>query len=251
MDRGELERAVGSLEEKIEEGKQAYMTAVRPVKEAIAEKKLPTLNELMEMQKQANSYFNFAEQAVGRSTLLQADHSGIWVTSFAESCAEVLYTLADHFKCLHSYQDVFGGALAAPAKHAYANLQRMVIKYLPPDDAMELKALFADRNLPTHGFNVSAAKDKIDPGRLHAGLTSIGGVIGMGAITWIALMVPSPSPFQTFVFRAVLAIAISAFGTGVPGFLSVKVRQRVEGNELKVIAGGAIAIFVLLMFVHI
>ena len=39
----------------------------------------------------------------------------------------------------------------------------------------------------------------------------------------IAFVYPEPSPYQVFVFRTVLALAIAGFAAAIPGFLNVSV----------------------------
>lgn len=67
------------------------------------------------------------------------------------------------------------------------------------------------------------------------------GVIFVAAILALAVVFPTPTPFQYTVFRIVLAIAAAGFVSMTPGFLEVTVSNWVR-------AGGALAVFVILFF---
>ena len=58
----------------------------------------------------------------------------------------------------------------------------------------------------------------------------------------VAVFIPDPTPFQIFVFRVVLAIAVAAFGYAIPGVLHIEGRWL----NLFVRAGGALGLFFLI-----
>jgi hypothetical protein len=64
------------------------------------------------------------------------------------------------------------------------------------------------------------------------------GVVFLGILLTIAILIPQPSTFQSFVFRIVLALAAAGLGAVIPGFLHVQAGPFVR-------AGGAIALFVI------
>lgn len=64
------------------------------------------------------------------------------------------------------------------------------------------------------------------------------GVVFLAAMLTIAIFVPNPSPFASFVFRVVLAMAAAGVAALIPGFLQVNVPPYIR-------AGGAIAVFVI------
>jgi len=66
----------------------------------------------------------------------------------------------------------------------------------------------------------------------------ISGSIFVALMLIIAIFIKDPSPFQYFVFRAVLAISAAAFAAVIPGILNLKL-----GTWLQ--AGGAFAVLVL------
>lgn len=72
-------------------------------------------------------------------------------------------------------------------------------------------------------------------------LATIFGVVFVAAILALAVVIPTPSPFQYTVFRIVLAVAAAGFVSMTPGFLEVTV-----SNWLR--AGGALAVFVIVFF---
>jgi hypothetical protein len=59
----------------------------------------------------------------------------------------------------------------------------------------------------------------------------------------IALFLPDPTEFQTFIFRVTLALAASGIGAVVPGFLDVNLQR---GEMFLVRSGGAIALFLII-----
>ena len=67
------------------------------------------------------------------------------------------------------------------------------------------------------------------------------GVVFAVALLVLAIMFPTPTPFQYLVFRIVLAMAVSGVAAMIPGFLEVNVPGVVR-------AGGALAVFVIVFF---
>lgn len=67
------------------------------------------------------------------------------------------------------------------------------------------------------------------------------GVAFVAALIALAIEFPNPTPWQYEIFRSVLALAASGVAAMIPGFLGVTVANWVR-------AGGAIAVFVLLLF---
>ncbi len=67
------------------------------------------------------------------------------------------------------------------------------------------------------------------------------GVVFVAAILVMAIVFPSPTPFQYQVFRIVLSIAAAGFVSMTPGLLSIEL-------PLGIKAGGALAVFVIVYF---
>jgi hypothetical protein len=67
------------------------------------------------------------------------------------------------------------------------------------------------------------------------------------ALLAIATLIPSPTPFQEFVFRVVLAIAAAAFGSTIPGLLEINIGH---GTQMAIRAAGALALFVAVFLVN-
>lgn len=74
---------------------------------------------------------------------------------------------------------------------------------------------------------------------------SFGGVFILLMLV-VAIFVPSPTSFQIFIFRVVLALAAAGVAAIIPGFLHIESHFR--RNALR--AGGAIAVFVLIYLVN-
>ena len=111
-------------------------------------------------QKSGASYFNYAEEFVGTSNLLGAHRNALWAQGFAEDCAEILGSLPAHIGFLKTEFSKAGLPVEEdtyiPGKTAFANMQRMVVRYLTRDLSKALEDKFAQSNLPTYGFQNEA-----------------------------------------------------------------------------------------------
>ena len=119
----------------------------------------PSLDELLEIQEKGVRLFNYAETFVGQSGLLGAHKNGLWVTGFAETCYAVLEIVVQNYSFLARYKHIFKGSLQKPTIHAYANMQRMVKKYLPKEQNLTLYDKFVNARLRTYGFESEGASD--------------------------------------------------------------------------------------------
>lgn len=72
------------------------------------------------------------------------------------------------------------------------------------------------------------------------------GIVFLSTLLVIAVLVKTPTAFQEFVFRTVLAIAAGAFATVMSGFLHVEGKWR----QISVRAGAGLAVFVLIYAVN-
>jgi len=242
------EQSVVIAEAKIESLKHEYMNVLRPLVIGVTNGSQPSLEALLTCQASANKFFNYVETFVGSSGLLGAHANGLWVTGFAETCYAVLGSVLEHMLFLRSYDAVLGGSAIEPAPHAYANMQRMAVEYLPTSHAAALRAKFVQNNLPIVGFDMPAVEDTPTTFRNQVTLSvTIGSVAILGSVL-LAVVIPKPTDWQEFVFRGCFAMGVAALGAVVPGFISVKARARGWGNYVKVVAGGAIALFVLMWF---
>ena len=246
------EQAVVDARLKIADLKNDYMNSLLPlVQKNLANDHIP-LSMLIECQKKGNIYFNYVENFVGDSGLLGAHENGLWVTGFAEDCHAVLESLAAHFKFLRSYYAEVGNNKIAiePTSTAYANMQRLVVEYLSTETVNKLKCLLLENKLPIGGFDMPAAEtvNKIPKWQLITGV--ILGVIGLIAIVSITMLIPNPTSWQTLVFRGVFAISLSLIAPIIPGFVHLTSKLRMRGAYFVVVAGGSIAIFVLIWLIN-
>jgi hypothetical protein len=72
-------------------------------------------------------------------------------------------------------------------------------------------------------------------------LAYIFGAVMIGVVLVIALVLPEPTRFQRAVIWAILAMALAGVASVIPGFIEVNLRKWV-------VAGGALAVFVVVYF---
>lgn len=244
------EQAVADAENRLDELKQAYMAVVQPLALKISQKTgQPDAEELLACYQAGNRYYNYLETFVGQSDLLGAHLRGLWVTGFAETCLSVLKAYTEHITFLRSHQKTLSVSQITPDANAFANMQRMVKKYLPEQEWREVYTLYKTLALPVTGFEVAAQRNTLPLSSQQQLLSIAIGILLVSAVFIFSVMKDLPTPWQQLVMRACLAIGLSAVAVPVSGFLSVNARIQGRGNYLKVVSGGAIAIFVLIWFV--
>lgn len=225
---------------KLAELKQDLMVSLAAYLAISADRVADRDTAILECQRKGNAYFNHAEEFVGNSDLLGAHNCALWAQGFAEDCAEILKSMPAHYELIGI---AFGASPRLsnlsylPGETAFANMQRMVKRYLAKTQVKELEDQFRRAGLPTYGFK-NKAKNFMQRDKL---LSFIFGVGFMIVMLVIAFVKPDPSQFQYSVFRTVLALAGAGIGAVIPGFLQVSVKSWIR-------AGGAIAIFVLVYF---
>jgi len=243
-------QAIVHAEEELGLKKQAYMAALTPVVQAVqVDNADPTLIQLLNCQRLGNEYFNFAEQLVGDSGLLGAHRSGTWVTGFAETCYSVLDALLDHISFLRSHSKIIGRSAVEPSRNSYANMQRMVKEYLPPEESDELQARYESAGLPVTGFLRPAIEDSHEFPKWQTTATFIVGIVLILYVLITATFIDTPSHWQQFVMRGAFAIGLPAFASAIPGFIKVKWRYRTQKQYFTILAGGAIALFVIVWLI--
>lgn len=194
-------------------------------------------------QQKGNAYFNYAEEFVGNSDLLGAHESALWVQGFAEDCAEILKSLPEHIDFLISaFKDAqveCSSEQLIPGSTAYANMQRMVVRYLTSAERKFIRKLFKKAGLPVYGFR-NEAREFMSK-KLQIILSYSFGVVFVIVMLVISFVRPEPSTFQYGVFQTVLALAGAGAVAAFPGFIEIRF-----GNWLR--AGGALAVFAILYF---
>lgn len=222
--------------------KAEYLEAVRQYISHDKQDQQSSLNAILNCQQAGASYFNFAEEFVGNSDLLGAHESALWAQGFAEDCAEILKSMPAHFQLLSAGFAGLNGLTSdqiRPGSTAFANMQRMVKKYLNPTESNAIKSSFEKYGLPIYGF-YNEAREFMSK-KLQTIFSFIFGVLFVIVLLVIAFVQPQPSSFQYSVFKTVLALAGAGTVAVFPGFIEVKL-----GNWLR--AGGALAVFVVLYF---
>lgn len=199
------------------------------------------LDLLLSCQQSGTAYFNFAEDFVGNSDLLGAHESALWAQGFAEDCAEILKSMPGYFEFLQTAFLKLGlpADNVLPGSTAFANMQRMVSKYLSRQERRTIEGNFNSSKLPVYGFRNEARY--LMSKKSQTILCFVFGVLFLSLIIAIALLKPNPTTYQYTVFRTVQAIAGAGVVASFPGFIELQL-----GGWLR--AGGALAAFVLLYF---
>jgi hypothetical protein len=196
----------------------------------------------LECQEKGNKYFNYVEDFVGNSGLLGAHKNSTWINGFAEDCFAILESLVFHhqllqkFNSAHNFVDM---ASIRPSSTSFANMQRLVVKYLPPAHTKKLMNEFVKAALPIYGFKHKEKGNMSKKTELY--LSFIFGFIFICLMFFLPLYLPNPTGFQEFVYRVILALAAAGIGAVLPGFIEIKYKNFIR-------AGGALAIFVLVYF---
>lgn len=236
------EQDVVNAKHRMSELKSAYMASLSIYINHAKDSSDTGLSEILECQKKGAEYFNYAEEFVGNSDLLGAHSSPLWAQGFAEDCAEILKSMPAHFELLINGFSKANAQLeeyVLPAGTAYANMQRMIVKYLGQSECDEIKKLFIRSRLPIYGFK-NQAKEFMNK-KLQTILAYVFGVCFVVVLLVISFVQPEPSGFQYTVFRTVLALAGAGTVAVFPGFIEVRF-----GSWLR--AGGALAVFAVLYF---
>lgn len=247
------EQAAVKARKEIDKYKNEYMDSLQKLIISKKNNQNNMLDILIECQRKGNSYFNFVENFVGDSGLLGAHQNGLWITGFAEDCYAILESVVKHFQFLRTYSEDFAqleGNNIKPSPHAYANMQRLVKEYLPSEQSDQLKELFITNKLPFGGFDMQAIEDS---DKLATWQKIVGPILGVLLLVLCVILVfvfSNPSVFQQFVMRGLLAISLALIATVVPGFINLKSRIKMKGSYFVIVAGGAIAIFVLIYLIN-
>jgi hypothetical protein len=225
--------------------KDAYMTALQAYFKVDSKQREQLCDAVLECQRRGNAYFNYSEEFVGNSDLLGAHKSPLWAQGFAEDCAEILRSLPGHLAFLEAATEQSAMAcspdMLRPGPTAYANMQRMVVRYLDAKEAGALKDLLMKANLPTYGFQNEAREFMNKKTQM---FMSFGfGVTFVIVLIVLSIAFPEPTRLQYQVFRTVLSLAGAGVVALFPGFIEVKF-----GNWLR--AGGALAVFAILYFMN-
>jgi len=243
------EQAVVGARKQIEMYKNEYMECLQKLLIAKKDDDSEVTNITIECHRKGNSYFNFVENFVGDSGLLGAHQNGLWITGFAEDCYAILESLVKHYQFLRSYSAELAKMKDInldPSPHAYANMQRMVKEYLPKEHSDKIKEIFISNNLPYGGFEMPALEvtEKIERWQKILGI--ILGSLLLIAVVVLSFVFSQPTEFQKFIIRGMFAISLAFMASFIPGFINLSSKLRVRGGYFVVVAGGAIAIFVLI-----
>ncbi|MDY4384726.1 hypothetical protein [Pectobacterium brasiliense] len=243
------EQAVSEAQKELQKLKKDYMDVIKPIVINKMENGIkPNLVQVLDCHIVGNKYFNYLEDFVGQSDLLGAHISGLWITSFSETCLGVLKSYIEHMEFINSYSDLLKGNDIKPDISSFANIQRIVKNYLKKEEWKPVYDDFERLKLPVKGFISKAHKDKQNATEKQQAASILIGVVVLTLVATFSVFVPSPTPWQQVVLRAFLSIGISAIAVPIPGFITVKAKINGAGNFFSVLSGGAIAIFILIWF---
>lgn len=230
--------------------KRDYMSTLEPLVKKVSNGVDLMIGELNDCCQKANAFFNHVESFVGQSDLLGAKKNGEWVVNFAETCYSVLEAYRAHRLFLNSHKETFGNSWVAPSRFSMAGMQRMVKKYLPKEDVSLLRTEFKAANLSIHGFDLPAPENDTIVPRWQVIVGLVIGITLVGISILLALNIPDPTRWQEFVFRGVLALGLACIAPIIPGFIKLSTKfENSQTGYFTLVAGGAIAIFVLIWIV--
>lgn len=253
MNANSNEQAVVNARREINELKNNYMDSLQNLVLEKNSKLDKSLEIILECQRKGNNYFNYVENFVGDSGLLGAHDNGYWITGFAEDCYAILESAVKHYQFLRSYAKELNKLdvkYVEPSINAYANMQRLVKEYLSEEKSDQLKKLFISNKLPFGGFDMPAAENSNIIATWQKILGIVLGVVLLIVSIIFAFMFSNLTIFQQFILRGTFAISLSLIATVVPGFINLTSRIRMKGSYFVIVAGGAIAIFVLIWLLN-
>lgn len=195
------EQDVVNAKAKLANLKAEYLKTIKQYISHDKQDQQSSLDAILNCQRAGTSYFNFAEDFVGNSDLLGAHKSALWAQGFAEDCAEILKSMPGHFQLMLKGFEGLNGLTSdqiRPGSTAFANMQRMVKKYLAPIESNAIKSSFEQFGLPTYGFN-NEEREFMSKKFLTI-LSFIFGVLFVIVLLVIAFVQPQPSSFQYSVF---------------------------------------------------
>lgn len=254
MPRGETEKNEGGSAALVLQQEREYAERRARYKEVMEEfladagaDTVTKQSRLREFHQAGVACFNAFEKSIPWSSLLRADDDTDWYTEKGETAANLLGTIAKHFQVIQTKASEAGLSSSdcpPPSPTAYAAMQR-IAKDVVPGEADKLREKFISLDLPTHGFD-HAAKEKP---RMSTWQKIIGVVLGSILIAVslvLAICFPSPTRFQFFVFRTVLALGAAGFAAVITGFLHVEGRFK----RITVSAGAGLGVWVIVYFVN-
>lgn len=234
------EKSVLKARKKITELRGLYKEAIKLYLTSAPVSSDKALAAILNLQDVASTYFNYVETFVGESSLLGAHKTALWAQGYAEDCAAILDEMPEYYELLKvefSKHSSIAPAVTLPSKTAFANMQRMVKKYLEPDVGEPIREAFVSASLPVYGFD-NEEKDFMSK-KLQIILSSTFGVIAILLTVVISFFLPHPSDYQYATLHTFRAIAGAGVVAMYPGFIEVKL-----GKWLR--SGGALAAFVFL-----
>jgi len=208
----------------------------------------------------AVDYFSSIEEWVASMSLLPG-LTRLALLSLAESCIAALNSYLNYWDFLGREGAQTGLGLQAqygpaPAAELYPQMQAMVAIHYPKR-GQQIRQGFADRGLPTSGFEDPKYLNEVRQmtERANAGTTTNGGamtalkwvavafsVVFLAALLFLVVFIPNPTGLQILVFRVLLALCAAVIaGALIGGFIELKGKLA----QFSLSAGGAAAFFLI------
>lgn len=160
--------------------------------------------------------FNAHDRIIALGSLLKADLNPTWYTDRAETAANVLEVVCQHYETVSQWVDDLKLAAHSlrPSPTAFANMQRLV-EETHPEIARKLRQDHVKLNLPTHGFDTPASEKPVATQSIEWRFFWVGcgfAVFSILIAAW-GFSLGTLTPDQRFILRWIFPIA-SAFASG-------------------------------------
>lgn len=213
----------------------------------------------------AVNYFSSIEDWVASISLLRG-LTRLVLLNLAESCIAALNSYLNYWDFLGREGARMGLRLQAqygpaPGAEIYPQMQAVVAVHYP-ERGQQVRQGFADRGLPTSGFEETKYLTEVREmtKQVNAGNNTTGsamtalkwvavafGVVFLTALLALVVFIPNPTGFQIFVFRVLLSLCAGVIGGAlIGGFIELKGKVAQFG----VTAGGAAAFFLIVFLVN-
>jgi hypothetical protein len=172
----------------------------------------------------AIEFFNAHDRVIAVGARVNADKNSTWYTDRAETAANLLHTICEHYKAVKDRSEDFSISPTSfrPSMTAFANIQR-IVKETHADIAKKYRGDFVGLDLPTYGFD----RDESEKPREHVlewrffflGIFIM--LVAVGMAVW-GFSLQDLSKDQRFILHWILPLASGFAAWSFAGSLSAK-----------------------------